>query len=225
MSFFNYYINTIKYENYIIYKKYENIFFKNYLINTFYNDIDLLDNDIDKKNLLLKISEYLLIFLFKPQRLILDNVNYYIAIDIRTNTKYICYRDFCILDFDLNKNNYNCKNDILLYLKNNDILNNIPYILTETNNGYHVYLIDKPRIFNDYETWDFINKFNSDNNYKLYCFIRGFSIRLNKKNEQEKIVNSVKIINNKKQKINNYLYNLFLLNLKHIDKDSIINRI
>ena len=54
MSFFSYYINTIKYENYIIYKKYENNFFKNYLIDKFYHDIELLDNDIDKKIYYLK---------------------------------------------------------------------------------------------------------------------------------------------------------------------------
>ena len=224
MKFYESFINlsnkygTIKLDN-----KYKNNYFKNFLLKEFLFKIDDSDSQEKIEELLNIFSIYLSYLIIKPQRLLLDHDNYYIAIDIRTNTKYICYNNFCILDFDINKNNFKSKEEIEIYIRENEILSEIPYFKVETHNGFHIYLLDKQRYYNDINTYLFIKQFNSDEFYKLYCYIRGFSIRLNKKINNEYILKNIKLVNNKKREINRYLYKLFEIGLKYIDNDNYSN--
>lgn len=145
----------------------------------------------------------------KPQQLLFDDDEYYVAIDCSTHTKYICYKSLCILDFDVGKSGFETKQDIYKYIKQHEILNTIPYFLTETQNGIHIYLLDKPRDYNDPETLWFITQFRCDFYYSLYCYLRGFSIRLSlKDNETYPIIKYSKFNSLKTKRRNQHLTEL-----------------
>lgn len=218
MGFYDSFINTIIKQNYKINIKYYNKYFKSFLIklfiNNYYNNICINDE-------FYLLSIYLKYYLKKPQQLIEDNDEYYIALDMVTNTKYICFKSFCVIDFDVNKNNFENKDDIINYINQLDILKNICYYIVETFNGYHLYLLDEERQYDDFQSFKFIMKFNSDIYYKFYCYLRGYSIRLNLKNNHDYVIKNIKLINKSKNKINNKLFNLFKMHLKHFDNKSI----
>lgn len=219
MSFFNSFLKNIQNDNNIILdKKYYNIYFKNYILNYFNDNFKITNEREENNKLIILVYNYLIVYLNKPQRLLKDNSNYYIAIDLLTNIKYICFKNFCILDFDINKNNFTNKNDILKYLDNNKLLNNLVYYRVETERGYHIYLLDKPRLYSDIDTFYFLNNFKSDIYYKFYCYIRGFSIRLSFKDNDNYIYKSIKLINKNKIKPSIELLNLFNKHIEYFDK-------
>ena len=219
MSFFNSFLKNIQNDNNIILdKKYYNIYFKNYILNYFNDNFKITNKREENNKLIILVYNYLIVYLNKPQRLLKDNSNYYIAIDLLTNIKYICFKNFCILDFDINKNNFTNKNDILEYLDNNKLLNNLVYYRVETERGYHIYLLDKPRLYSDIDTFYFLNNFKSDIYYKFYCYIRGFSIRLSFKDNDNYIYKSIKLINKNKIKPSIELLNLFNKHIEYFDK-------
>jgi hypothetical protein len=126
-------------------------------------------------------SESLLSSVLKPQRLIEDNDNYYVAVDMFTNTYYICYSNLLMIDID-NKEDKEYKSIIEL------LPDNFAYRIYETTRGYHIFIINKK--FSDKE--DMINtmigigsNFIIDIEYVTFCYIRGCCVRLNKKENEE----------------------------------------
>jgi len=225
MGFYDTFIKNIQHDtehNQRKEKKYYNRYFKTYLLKFFLDKYSGNEFIEDKKILLSMMTDFLKPYINKTQKIIRDKENYYVANDINTNTKYICFKHLCILDFDVNEYQYESKEKILEYIDNNEILNSVPYMRVETRNGYHIYFLDKPRIYNSIETMDFLLQFNGDIYYKFYCYLRGFSIRLNKKNISEKnVFNNIKLINKSKHKINSELYSLFNKQLSHIDSNNL----
>ena len=219
-SFLDNILNEKNIKNYN--KKYHNNFFRSFIFENFKKNFNKINDNQIKLDNINTVSIFLKPFLNKPQRLLKDHDDYYIAIDMLTNTKYICFKEFCVLDFDINKNNYETKNDILYYINNNTILNDIPYYRVETERGYHLYLIDKPRNYSDIETFFFINQFDCDDFYKFYCFIRGFSIRLSFKSNDSYIFKNVKLINKTNKSTNGneslILKNLFFTHFQFFDQ-------
>ena len=221
MSFYSSFIQNIHYDtknNQVQEKKYSNKYFKSYLLKFFLDKYTNNEFVEDKQILLSMMTDYLKPYINKPQQLIKDDEDYYVAVDMRTNTKYICFKDLCVLDFDVSEYKFKTKEEILEYLEENEILQSIPYMQLETRNGYHIYLMDKPRDFNSIETMDFLLQFDSDIYYKFYCYLRGFSIRLNKKevNEMDLFTN-IKLVNKKKQKIHRKMRYLFHKQVEYVD--------
>ena len=199
-------------------KKYLNKYFKNYLLKFFFDKYTDKTAVKEKEILLSMITNYLKSYINKPQRIIKDEEDYYVAVDMRTNTKYICFKDLCVLDFDISEYQFTSKCEILEYLEENELLQDIPYMRVETRNGYHIYLMDTPRSYDSLETFDFLLQFKSDIFYKFYCYLRGFSIRLNKKEFQEDdLFRNISLVNKKKQKINRKLRYLFHKQIEHVD--------
>lgn len=224
MGFYTSFIQNIQYDtehNQIQERKYYNKHFKSYLLKFFldkYNDNEFLE---DKKILLSMMTDYLKPLINKPQQLIKDEQDYYVAIDMRTNTKYICFEELCVLDFDVSEYKYQTKDEIVSYLDQHPLLQDIPYMRVETRNGYHIYLMDKPRPHNSIETIDFLLRFDSDIFYKFYCYLRGYSIRLNKKQQnEEKLFTNIVLVNKNKQKIDRKLRYLFHKQVEHIDNSN-----
>ncbi len=215
MSFYKDFVDNIHNENNILIdKKYYNNYFKSYLIKLFEKNFTNDNNNSNNKILFEIICNYLKVYLSKPQRLLQDNSEYYIAIDMLTNIKYICFKNFCILDFDINKNNFETKNDILKYIDNNNLLNRVPYYIVESERGYHIYLIDKERTYNNMESFYFINQFSSDKIYKFYCYLRGYSIRLSLKDGDSYLYKNIKFVNKNNKIINSKLNYLFKMHCK-----------
>jgi len=127
--------------------------------------------------------------LLKPQRLLIDKDDYYIAIDLLTNTYYICYRDVMMIDVDRYKNK-----DIGV-----DTLDEIKYKLANypefffrifsSRNGYHIFVINKSLDYKSEESIKLMYDLNCDFYYIVYSYLRGWSVRFNKKKGEENIDN------------------------------------
>tara|TARA_B100001029_G_C14983409_1_gene407451 strand:+ start:264 stop:923 length:660 start_codon:yes stop_codon:yes gene_type:complete len=118
------------------------------------------------------LKEILIHLIVKPQRLVVDHEKYYIAMDLYTTTLYMCYKDICMIDIDEKDYNYE------------EIRTNMPelsYIVYETRKGYHIFLTNKYYNYKDNDTIDLMIKLGADFYNIVFCNLRGFSVRLNKK--------------------------------------------
>lgn len=126
--------------------------------------------------------------LLKPQKLLIDNEDYYIAIDLLTNTYYICYRDLMMIDIDKYKINSNSDtlNDIKIKLSKYPSLF---FRIYSSRNGYHIFVINKNMNYRSDESIQLMSDIGCDFYYMVYSYLRGWSVRLNKKRGEENIDN------------------------------------
>lgn len=135
--------------------------------------------------------------IFRHQQLLQSKSSYYVACDVSTRTRYICYKDIVMLDFDVGKADFASKEDILSYLTT-EVKAKYPCIIHETCHGYHCFLVDKRRQHNSFDTFMFLRSFRQDPNYSLYCYIRGFSVRLTRKRDDDHTQPLYKVIHSTK---------------------------
>jgi hypothetical protein len=149
-----------------------------YLKNEMFIEHVLKNNEVNS-DLIIALSEGFIDYLKKPQRFLYEHIEndtiYYIAIDMNTNTHYICYNNILMIDID-NKN----KSVDEIMGSNKDA-----YVVYETTNGYHIFVLNKRFNHNTKETVEYMLKFNCDYKYIICSYIRGFCVRLNKKTSEE----------------------------------------
>jgi len=155
------------------------------------------------------IAPYLVKGLAKPQHLLQDHKDYYIAIDMATRTSYICYRQLLMIDIDFYKtdvetidladNGNSTKNGSLnrleIYQKTIKKLKkkckNIGFKgrlkIYGTRNGIHAFLISKKMNPILDETIKLQLQLGSDFYYVVYSYLRGWSVRLNRKRGESKL--------------------------------------
>lgn len=135
----------------------------------------------------IKVMSYIMHHgILKPQQLLIDNEDYYVAIDCFTNTYYICYRDLMMIDVDRYKINNRMNVDILEDIKLK--LKNYPqyfFRIYQSRNGYHIFIINKSMNYRDEETIKLQLELGSDFYYTVFCYLRGWSVRLNKKKGED----------------------------------------
>lgn len=210
-GFYQYFLDHVYHNQSIQYDyRMRNFYFRKYLINK------LCKEDENFEMNLSQISNFVLPSIRKPQHCILSKEEYYVAWDMYTKTKYICYRELMCIDFDVGKESFETKQEIVEYVNQHPLLSSLPTMQVETRNGYHVFLLDKPRQHNDPKMIQFMLQFNVDPYYAVYCYLRGYSIRVNPKNyKQDNIVFEVKISH--KDKADTHLLQLASQQFRHID--------
>jgi hypothetical protein len=122
--------------------------------------------------------------LLKPQRLLVDDDDYYVAIDLFTNTYYICYRNLLMIDVDRYKQDVGTDTLEDLKLK----LNKHPeffFRIYSSRNGYHVFVLNRKMDYKSDESIRLMKDLGSDFYYIVYTYLRGWSVRLNKKKGEE----------------------------------------
>lgn len=120
--------------------------------------------------------------ILKPQQLLIDNEDYYIAIDMLTNTYYICYRNLMMIDCD----NYKFEGDIIATLVKYP---HLYFRIYQSRNGYHVFILNKSFDYKSDESIELMINLHCDFYYTVYTYLRGWCVRLNKKRpEQEDIL-------------------------------------
>jgi len=124
-----------------------------------------------------KAAPFLLQSMKKEQELIETNKEYYVARDISTNTYYICYKDILMLDIDTSKSDDDM-NDILSRLQKEE---NKCFSVYKSTNGYHIFCVSHRFNYRDTTTIEFMLKYSCDFYYTAYAYIRGYSVRLNRK--------------------------------------------
>ena len=143
---------------------------------------------------ILKVVNMMRCAIIKPQRLLTDNDNFYLACDMITNTYYICYRELMMIDIDFYKKSItgveenNLEDIIELFM--NDVKDNPDncWSLYKTRGGIHAFLISKKMSYNSKESVDIMIKLKCDFNYIIYSYLRGWSVRLNRKQKEEKVI-------------------------------------
>jgi len=126
-------------------------------------------------------------FLMKPQRLMVDNSQYYVACDTYTKTYYICYKHLLMCDIDFYKDNFgNVINDaeICDYVDAYSKQHNLTFRVYRSRNGFHVFLTSKRMDCKSEESYRIMSDLKCDFYYILYSKIRGWSVRLNKKDQE-----------------------------------------
>lgn len=129
-------------------------------------------------------------FTVRPQRLLHDDKDYYIAIDMLTNTYYICYRTLLMLDIDFYKPTEEVevsKEDIINKLEKYAKENKLRFRLYQSRNGIHAFLINRESNYKNPEDTQIMIDLDVDFFYIVYSNIRGWSVRLNRKKNEEKM--------------------------------------
>lgn len=124
----------------------------------------------------------------KPQQCLYSDTDYYIALDIYTDTYYVCFRDLMMIDIDIPKEK-TCQDtpihdlpSLKKFLQKYTQLN--PEALIEayqTRNGYHLFLLHSNFDYHSDKAMQIMLDLHADFYYTIYSHLRGWSVRLNKK--------------------------------------------
>jgi len=134
--------------------------------------------------------------MLRPQRLIIDTDDFYIACDMLTNTYYICYKYLMMIDIDFYKSDIQGKGitstednqqDDTLRLFQNDVHEHPDHCWTlyRTRGGIHAFLNSKSYAYSSEESCNLMLRLGSDFNYVVYSYLRGWCVRLNRKQKEE----------------------------------------
>lgn len=150
------------------------------------------------------ITPIIIPHMLRPQRLFIDKDDFYVACDMMTNTYYICYKYLMMIDIDFYKltDIDNEKDNIITQFENDT---NNCWKLYSTRNGIHAFLVSKKIDYHSDESIELMLSFTRnihtelkndtineseklcDFYYVLYSYLRGYSVRLNRKKDEEKL--------------------------------------
>ena len=146
--------------------------------------------------------------MIRPQRLLTDNNNFYIACDMLTNTYYICYKELMMIDIDFYKDggnigdvdsnigdvdsNIESKINKIAEMFVRDVKSNPGncWMLYRTRGGIHAFLVSKKMKYSDKSSCEYMIKLKCDFNYVIYSYLRGWCVRLNRKQKDVEIITS-----------------------------------
>ncbi len=132
-------------------------------------------------------QEPLKITLKKPQRCLYSDTDYYLGLDSYTKTYYLCYRHLLMIDLDLDKNpEFSSRQDYINFLK--EYCHHHPELLFrvfETRKGLHCFAINQKYNYTSDKALQLMLDLKCDFYYVIFSSIRGWSVRLNRKNEDK----------------------------------------
>ncbi len=148
--------------------------FRKFLIKEMGRTFDLVD----------LLSKSLHAGIVKPQRLLYDDENYYIGIDLMTNTYYVCYRNLLMIDIDYYKEGCVSRSveDLTTIIKS--YCSNHPKLLFrlyKSRGGIHGFVVSYEHHYRNQESIQLMLDLDCDFYYAIYSYLRGFSVRLNRK--------------------------------------------
>ncbi len=139
--------------------------FRNWVIEKYGKTVDVI----------LLFSNSLKTTINKPQRLLENGDDYYIACDLYTSTIYMSFKHLIMLDIDYENYNYKQFENRLV-----DVY--------KTRKGYHIFFLDQEYEYTNNKTLQFMLDCKADFYNIIYTYIRGSCVRLNcKLNEKSPI--------------------------------------
>jgi hypothetical protein len=124
------------------------------------------------------LHKFQVISMNKPQRILKDSKDFYVAVDVFTNTLYVCFRNLLMVDLD---EPLELKDVIQLASRS---LN--AFMIHKTKKGWHIFDVSKDWD-GDYaskESRNVMKSMKCDANYIQYAIVRGWCVRLNKKSNE-----------------------------------------
>jgi hypothetical protein len=111
----------------------------------------------------------------KPQKIEIDEKDFYAGVDTYTDTIYICFSNLLMVDVD-------DKIDIDKLMNEYTLLHpDTLFDVYETNKGYHIFDISKEHQYKSEKSLQMMLELKCDFFYSVYSYLRGWSVRLNKK--------------------------------------------
>jgi len=169
----------------------------------------ILNTNIPTFELVKLISSSYLNYIKKPQRCLIDEDEYYVAIDMNTNLLYICYRNIMMIDID--KRN---EEDVLKLIEKGIEKYDDTYLLFKSTNGYHIFVVNRYFDHKDRTTIEYLIEFQCDINYVICTYIRSFCVRLNKKGKDDNLYKLIGCYERKDKKLNINKNILELINIQ-----------
>jgi hypothetical protein len=130
----------------------------------------------------------------KPQQLIHDDPDYYIACDMLTKTYYVCYRNLLMVDIDFYKKSDSEEEkaksieqrqaDIIELIGNYGKENGWLFDIYRSRNGVHAFLLNHSADRNCSEDIQIMLDLKCDFFYVVYSHLRGWSVRVNRKSSE-----------------------------------------
>jgi hypothetical protein len=109
----------------------------------------------------------------KPQTVVRDHNDYYVAKDNLSNTWYMCLRHVMMIDIDLK--HHDDAVSALQPLRSSNLL----FELYKTHNGYHAFCVSQPFDYTDTSAHKIMFDLGCDYFYIVWVSLRGWSVRLN----------------------------------------------
>lgn len=162
------------------------------------------------------LSPSFLQYIKNPQELIETTETYYVAKDKLTDYLYICFKNLMMIDIDIN--NYYTLSE--KYIKNHFSKKQECYRIFKSRNGFHVFCVSKEYNYRDLSSIKTMLENFSDYYYSVFCFIRGWSVRLNKKEDEIGEIYTDLGLYGDKTKISNNLLQLTDFHMELVDKYS-----
>lgn len=132
--------------------------------------------------------------------LIEDTEDYYVALDQKTHTFYVAYRDLCLIDLDLHKLDQGLHLntaavsqdqvttfDVYQWCCDHFPHNQSAIEIYRSLHGYHLFLVDRPRPHDSLEQVSYMKSHGCDYYYAVFSYLRGYCVRLNKKQYKEEL--------------------------------------
>lgn len=173
-----------------------------------------------------KLAPSLKLSLGKPQQLIHDDPDYYIACDMLTNTYYICYRTLLMVDIDFYKNSDSDEekakpieqrqNEIIQLINEYGMKHKFLFDIYRSRNGVHAFLINHSSNRENDDDLQIMLDLKCDFFYVVYSCIRGWSVRVNRKSK-ESVMEYPFLKRVGKGKPDDHLLNLVKLHINLID--------
>lgn len=116
----------------------------------------------------------------KPYRLLMDDENFFVAVDMNTNLYCIYYKNIMMIDIDTEKTSITLE-EIIEKCK----LKGDTYIIYKSKNGYHIFVANRTFEIETAEVIDYMLFFDCDINYIAISYKLGWSVRINKKDVED----------------------------------------
>lgn len=147
-------------------------------------------------NTIVNIKNVMLMGMLRPQRLLIDNHQFYMACDMITNTYYLCFKYLMMIDIDFYKKDNPIDKEKNIQEIKDIFIENVKsnpsncWRLYQTKGGVHAFLTSKKSNYNTKESCELMIKLGSDFNYVVYSYLRGWCLRINRKKLEEVIINN-----------------------------------
>lgn len=145
-------------------------------------DYLLKSKEITYENII-DYSKFFINYIKKPQRYLYFDDDLYLGIDMNTNIHYICYNDILMIDID--SDTYSIPEQY----------KDDSFYVYKSANGFHIFLMNRRITYGTKESIEYMINFKCDPKYIICSYLRGYSVRINSKNSDEKIYELIDIHN------------------------------
>jgi hypothetical protein len=170
------------------------------------HDVREILGEIDQKKTktvddVIRVIPHVKKLMAKPQRLLHDHSDYYVAVDLNTNTYYVCYRMLMMIDIDFYKEqekitvddpNNKTKSDkrekeLIGKIEDYALAKDLRFRIFRSRNGIHAFLISREADYQYALDLKLMLDLDCDFYYTVYSHLRGWSVRLNRKIKEQQI--------------------------------------